>query len=95
MMTDMTASGSGVPVPYRALHTYLSGRHADIVVLTFGEIEDLLGRALPDSARDQPEWWVNEDKDHPSPQSGAWLQASRTAKANLVAQSAVFERVGG
>jgi hypothetical protein len=94
-MIDMTPSASGVPVPYRALHTYLSGRYADVVVLTFGEIEDLLGRALPDVARVQPEWWVNEDKDHPSPQSGAWLQASRTAKANLVAGTAVFERFGG
>ena len=82
-----------VPAEYRSLHTYLDGRYADTVVLRFAEIEDLLGFALPDHARLGQEWWADADADgEPSPQSRSWIHASRTAVANLVAQSVVFER---
>jgi hypothetical protein len=83
-----------VPVPYGPLYAYLSGRFADAPVLTFAEIEDLLGCPLPHAARAQPEWWVNaaEDSD-PSPQSCAWIRAHRTASANLFARTVLFERV--
>lgn len=82
-----------VPGEYRALHKYLDERFADTVVLTFAQIEDLLGAPLPDAARLEPEWWVNAETDpSPSPQSRAWIQASRTAKANLPAQIVVFDR---
>lgn len=82
-----------VPAEYRALHKYLDERFADTVVLTFAEIEDLLGSPLPERARLQPEWWVNAEEDtSPSPQSRSWIQASRTAKANLTAQTVVFDR---
>ena len=80
--------------PYRALHAYLNGRYADVVVLTFSEIEDLLGFALPDAARVRAEWWTNDVTDGgESPQSHAWTQARRTAKPNLFARTVVFERV--
>ena len=36
---------------YRLLYKYLEDRYAKTVVLTFGEIEDLLGFSLPDQAR--------------------------------------------
>jgi hypothetical protein len=82
-----------VPSEYRPLHKYLDERFANTVVLTFSEIEDLLGSALPAPARLQQEWWANPDADHtPSAQSHTWTQASRTAKANLVAKTVVFER---
>ena len=78
---------------YRSLHKYLDGRYADTVVLRFGEIEDLLGFALPDQARLRDDWWADADADGaPSTQAQSWIQASRTAKANLVAQTVVFER---
>jgi len=91
----MIAPSLSVPVPYRPLHAYLHGRFADCVVLTFGEIEDLLGFALPDPARAQQEWWANDGAKNsgPSPQSRAWTQASRTAKPNLFARTVLFERV--
>jgi hypothetical protein len=86
-------SMSAVPSEYRPLHKYLDERFANTVVLTFSEIEDLLGITLPSPARLQPEWWANPDADHiPSAQSHSWIQASRTAKANLVAKTVVFER---
>lgn len=82
-----------VPAEYRSLHKYLDGRYADTVVLRFAEIEDLLGFALPDLARLRQDWWGNADVDgEPSTQSRSWIRASRTAKANLVAQTVAFER---
>ena len=82
-----------VPAEYLSLHKYLDDRYADTVVLTFGEIEDLLGFTLPERARVQQDWWANENpQSTPSAQSRSWLQASRTASPNLQAQTVVFER---
>jgi len=82
-----------VPREYLPLHKYLDNRFADIVVLRFAEIEDLLGFTLPDLARRQPEWWANEEADGtPSPQSRSWTEAGRTAKPNLPAKTVMFER---
>ena len=82
-----------VPIEYLSLHKYLDGRFANTVVLTFAEIEDLLGFALPELARFQQEWWADADAGSiPSAQSRSWTQASRTAKPNLLAQTVVFER---
>jgi hypothetical protein len=82
-----------VPAEYRSLHKYLDDRYANTVVLTFAEIEDLLGFTLPGLARVEQDWWATADADStPSAQSRSWTQASRSAKANLVAQTVVFER---
>ena len=78
---------------YQLLYKYLRDRYANRVVLTFGEIEDLLGFALPDPARLQREWWAGADSTAPrSAQSDSWTLASRTATVNLVAQNVVFDR---
>lgn len=77
---------------YLSLYKYLANRYADIVVLTFGQIEDLLGFKLPDLARLQQEWWTaDSDADSPS-HADSWRLASRTAKPNLRAQTVMFER---
>jgi hypothetical protein len=78
---------------YRPLHKYLDDRFADTVVLTFSQIEDILGFTLPDVARLEQEWWANAGADGaPSAQARAWTKAHRSATANLSAQTAVFER---
>jgi hypothetical protein len=88
-----TLPSDGVPAEYKSLHKYLDGRYADTVVLRFAEIEDLLGFPLPDRARRLQDWWADTDADgEPSMQSRSWVRASRTAKANLTAQTVVFER---
>jgi hypothetical protein len=88
-----TPQHSGVPREYLSLHTYLDNRFANIVVLTFAQIEDLLGFALPDLARRQKDWWANADANSaPSAQSRSWIQASRSATPNLLAQTVMFER---
>ena len=79
---------------YSSLLQYLTARYANVVVLTFGEIEDLLGFALPQQARDDAAWWTpGEPGASPPPQSLAWSLAQRTAVPNLTAETVLFERV--
>lgn len=78
---------------YLSLYKYLVNRYADTVVLTFAEIEALLGFTLPDLARLHQEWWTNADPNTDRPTySDSWTLASRTARPNLLAQTVVFER---
>ena len=86
----MEQSTPHVPREYRALHTYLEHRYASVVVLTFDQIESLLGFALPTSARTDREWWTNmvQTQRH----SAAWTGAGRTAAPNLGAGTITFER---
>jgi hypothetical protein len=82
-----------MPGKYKSLYQYLENRYANTVVLTFAQIEDLLGFTLPDSARVHREWWANTDpNDIPLPHSRTWTLANRTATPNLQAQTVVFER---
>ena len=72
---------------------YLHERYADTVVMTFGEIEDLIGFSLPDAARVEPAWWASAEVGGvPSPQSLSWTQANRAATPRLLARVVVFER---
>jgi len=78
---------------YVLLYKYLQNRYADTVVLTFGQIESLLGFSLPDQARVNQHWWTNAEP----PAAGAnysdsWILARRNATANLLARTVVFER---
>jgi hypothetical protein len=78
---------------YQLLHKYLRDRYADRIVLTFAQVEDLLGFSLPAPARLQSDWWGDIDQlSGRSAHSDAWVLASRTATVNLSAQIVVFER---
>lgn len=91
--SNVTTSSVDVTA-YRGLHAYLNGRYADTLVMTFSEIEDLLGFALPVAARVREEWWTDDTADGAeSPQSHAWTRAGRTAKPNLFARTVLFDRV--
>lgn len=75
------------------LHRYLEHRYADVVVLTFGQIEDLLGFSLPQLARIDRAWWtLRPTPVDGQPFSDAWTLAGRTAKPNLLARNVIFER---
>jgi hypothetical protein len=79
--------------PYLGLYTYLDRRFADTVVLTFAQIEDLLGFALPAAARVDAEWWTNASRNVvASPHSDCWTLAQRTAVPNLSAAIVSFAR---
>jgi hypothetical protein len=86
--------GRAMTGKYLLLHKYLENRYASTVVLTFAEIEDLLGFTLPDPARLQEEWWTGADAsaDRPS-YADSWILASRTAKPNMLAKTVEFERL--
>ena len=78
---------------YLLLYKYLKNRYANRVVLTFAEIEDLLGFALPGPARLQPEWWTEAQTNvAENGYSDSWILACRTAVPNMAAQIVVFER---
>ena len=78
---------------YQLLYDYLETRYADTVVLTFAEIEDLLGFTLPEQAHRIPEWWTA------AAVSGAglnyadsWVLARRTALPNMRSRTVSFPR---
>ena len=82
-----------IPSKYVPLHQYLVNRYADMVVLTFAQLEDLTGGPLPASARAQQEWWTCTDGDaDTSSRADAWILAGRTAQPNLLAGTVTFER---
>ena len=79
--------------PYLLLHKYLDQRYADTLVLTFAQIEDVLGFTLPDAARLRREWWTDAATDAGgSSYSDAWILAKRTAVPNLPARTVMFAR---
>ena len=81
---------------YQSLYKYLRDRYANRVVLTFGEIEDLLGFPLPGPALVQHSWWDPQTAfGGPSSHSDAWTLANRTATVNLVARNVAFDRKEG
>jgi hypothetical protein len=84
--------GHGVPKEFLVLHKYLVNRYSDVVVLTFAQMEDLLGSPLPATARQDLTWW-NADAAHNFGYSNSWRLANRSAVANLVAQTVMFARV--
>ena len=64
-------------------------------MLTFEQIEDLLGLSLPGPARVEPEWLgTPQALADRSKQSKAWTLARRTASVNLPAQCVTYEREG-
>lgn len=83
-----------VPAEYLSLYTYLERRYASVVVLTFEQMESLLGFALPAAACTEPDWWTGTAVPRQR-QSAAWTGAGRTATPNLVAKIVTFERRDG
>jgi hypothetical protein len=76
------------------LQKYLATRFADTVVLTFAQIEDLLGSPLPDEARRNESWWTAPPPAIAGPNySDSWTLAGRGAVPNLSARIVVFDRV--
>ncbi len=80
-----------VPSEYLSLYTYLDHRYASVVVLTFEQMEALLGFALPAPASTDRAWWTGAAP-RTDRHSAAWLGAGRTASPNLTARTVTFER---
>jgi hypothetical protein len=80
-----------VPAEYLSLYTYLERRYASVVVLTFEQMEALLGFPLPAPASIDRDWWMGV-AGRASRHSEAWVGAGRTATPNLAARTVTFER---
>jgi hypothetical protein len=81
-----------VPAEYLSLYTYLEHRYASTVVLTFEQMEALLGFTLPEAAHMERDWWTGAAL-RTAPHSEAWTVARRTATPNLLARTVAFERL--
>jgi len=81
-----------VPAAYMPLYTYLDRRYADTVVLTFGQIEDLLGFAPPSPAFADAGWWTGASGGNDR-HTAAWTAARRRAAPRLSARVVAFERL--
>ena len=92
VVPEMVATRRVVP-EYQGLYAYLDHRHASTVVLTFLEMESLLGRPLPTVACHERDWWTAAATCN-SRQAEAWTMAGRTAQPNFGARAVVFERRG-
>jgi hypothetical protein len=78
---------------YQPLYKYLENRYATTVVLRLSEIEDILGFALPASARTDRAWWTVADPcTADGAYGGAWTSARRSAVPNFPAGTVIFER---
>ena len=81
-----------VPAAYMPLYTYLDRRYAATVVLTFEQIESLLGFAPPSPAFADAEWWTHS-QEATDRHSAAWTAARRSAAPQLRARIVTFERL--
>jgi hypothetical protein len=75
---------------YEPLRSHLFDRDEVVVRMTFTDVESVLGRRLPMSARTYPAWWANEKiATHAHPR--AWLDTGRqTRSLDFSAESVEF-----
>jgi hypothetical protein len=81
-----------VPAAYMPLYTYLDRRYAGTVVLTFEQIEALLGFTPPSPAFADAEWWTGASGANDR-HTAAWIAARRSAAPQLSARIVTFERL--
>ena len=76
---------------YQPLKDFLAARGDRSVRVSFEEIENILGRALPPSSKGDVsrQWWANTESHS---QARAWLSVGRKAKLNLEEQTVTFSR---
>ena len=80
---------------YDPLGRHLQSQPGPEVVMTFAEIEGVIGAALPPSAKEYPAWWANEtNPDTRHVHSRAWLGAGLKASVDQVRRRVVFRKLG-
>ncbi len=74
---------------YQPLLEYLQESDRVEVVLTFADIETLMGASLPESARHNRSWWSNRSKG--ALQATAWMNAGYLVKnLNFLDEQVIF-----
>jgi hypothetical protein len=72
---------------YEPLNTYLKLIKSNVIVMTFSEIEKVLGFELPSSASKHQAWW---DGSSQHTQAYAWTSADFKANPNLKERKVEF-----
>ena len=76
---------------YEPLGAFLQSKNADVVPITFAQIERLIGAKLPPSAKYRA-WWSNNPDN--SVMTRVWLEAGfRSEEVDLNGRKLVFRRV--
>jgi hypothetical protein len=78
---------------YDPLRDYLKQQKQDELILTFEQIEDILGFGLPRSAQ-RAEWWGDDTPEHPREQRAAFRDGGYDARRMSDGQSVRFRRMG-
>lgn len=74
---------------YEPLRDYLLFSGKTRLTMTFAEIEEVLNRPLPASARKRTAWWSNNARGHV--QADAWLRSSyKTTELDLKSEQVTF-----
>jgi hypothetical protein len=77
---------------YEPLTRYLAARPTETVVLCFREVEEILGRDLPASARKHQAWWANSPSHS---HADAWLRLDwKTSDVDMKRERVTFARDG-
>jgi len=77
---------------YAALHEHLNRRAGRAEMLTFEDIEEIIGKELPKSAHKHRSFWANDNQDHHS-HARAWMRAGyRVAYLDAEQKVVRFER---
>ena len=75
---------------YEPLRRFLEGCATEEVLLTFGEIERILGSGLP-ASKSYPAWWSNNPSNNVM--TRAWLAAGyRSERVDIAGEKLVFRR---
>ena len=78
---------------YDPLSEFLRDKAPHSVTLSFAQIENVLRRDLPATARNRAEWWANEDPQLTRHvQSKAWMQNGYTASVDIENEVVEFNR---
>jgi hypothetical protein len=88
--TDSVTRRGGRSV-YDKLRDHLSQRSDPVVYLSFAEIQQIIGRDLPKSAKRYPAWWANGHYGT-NVQARSWLDVGRTATVHLKEETVDFVR---
>jgi hypothetical protein len=77
---------------YEPLYDYLKKETRDEFILTFEEIEEILGFGLPRAAH-RAEWWVDDTPEHPRDQAQAIHQAGYDSRRTPDGMKVKFRKV--
>lgn len=76
---------------YSKLGVFLQNSTIDSVELTFKDVENILGKNLPKSAREYQAWWANNGDSHTHAIDG-WLAMGWRTKVDLDKEIVIFTR---